>query len=71
MKELLPYVKLLPLGFYVSYSDLGQIEYALQQAGITDVQKQFEAEHVHVKVAAAIENLEAFQADTGRLIRIE
>ena len=69
--ELLPYVKSLPFDFYVSYPDLGQIEYALQQAGITDIQKEFEAEHVHIKVAAAIEKLETFQADVGRLIRIE
>ena len=68
--ELAPYVKLELLSFHVNYSDLGMVEYALEQAEINRIDKTFEAAHVTMIISAAAEALQVFQSDVKRLISV-
>ncbi len=68
--ELQPYVKLESLSFHVNYSDLGMVEYALEQVGVTQIDKTFEAAHIAIVISAAAETLQDFQDDVKRLISV-
>ncbi len=64
------YVKLESLHFHVKYAYLSQVQYALEQSGISEITKQFEAEYVMITAKASAKALASFQLDVKRLIRI-
>ena len=66
--QTLPYEKLEPLSFSVKYSDLGFVEYVLEQKKITQIQKRFDAASVYVEIYAAAEALVVFQDEVKRRI---
>ncbi len=64
------YVKLESLHFHVKYAYLSQVEYALKQSGISEINKQFEAEYIDITAKASAEALASFQSDVKRLITV-
>ena len=68
--NIVKYEKLHMLSYQSDYSAVQRIEYLLEQAEITEVQKQFDTA-VSWQVRAPQEKLETFTALAGRLIRCD
>ena len=68
--ELFDYVKLQSLSFHVNYSNLSMVEYALEQSGITRIDKTFEAAHVAMVIMASADEIQIFRNEVKRLIKV-
>lgn len=67
--ETIPYESVESAVFSCSYSDMGKVEYVLEQCGITQVEKSFELDEVRWKVSASEAALEQFFSSMGRQIK--
>lgn len=65
---LLAYVKQDEATCRCSYSDLSQVEYLLDKAGVSVVDKAFDGEGVILTLKSAKESLERFFSECGRLV---
>ncbi len=56
--KLIRYEKEANLSFKCDYSDLGRIEYTMEQLGISDISKDFQALHVELEIKATPKQIE-------------
>ena len=66
--KLIPYQKEESLSFSSTYSDMGRVEYLLQQNSIQQIEKRFEAQAVYFDISAPQEHIDSFLAQAKRLV---
>ncbi|MEA3372603.1 MAG: YigZ family protein [Campylobacterota bacterium] len=67
--EVVEYIKKECSVFSCDYSDMGKVDYLLEQCGISTIEKQFEPTEVQMNISAAEEQLESFYEQAKRLVR--
>ena len=66
--ELIEYKREDSLYFSCSYNDLGRVEYSLQQLGISNIQKDFQALHVELEIKTTPKHIKELKHTLGRTI---
>lgn len=66
--KLSPYQKEESLSFSCTYSDMGRVEYLLQQNSIRQIEKHFEAQAVYFELFAPQEQIDGFLTQAKRLV---
>ncbi len=69
--KLIKYEKEETLSFTCDYSDLSKVEYTLGQIDITDIQKDFQALHVEVKIQTTPKKIEKLKETLKRVITLK
>ena len=68
--KLIEYKKEDSISFSCSYSDLGRVEYSLQQLSINKVYKDFQALHVELEIRTTSKHIEELKHTLGRTITL-